>query len=127
VYWLLNPCYPVILMLRCTRHLNNLKLNNLTLHKQVPQIENLTSPLSFYNSPAILLPYIYLHSFSPSVHSNYDDDDHINFARNQRFGLVNIGQRKVTGDTTLRRKQGSSSSVIPTIHDTSCTWPLSKL
>jgi hypothetical protein len=103
VYWFMNLAIQSCYCLHYTRNLNNLifnklKLNNQTLHKQVPQIKNLTSLLGFYNSPAILLPDIHFHSSSHSVHfmmtMKNNDNDHINFASYRRFGPVNIGQKE---------------------------------
>jgi hypothetical protein len=94
-----------------TRNLNNLifnrlKLNNRTLHKQVPQIENpwasTTLPPSYF--PPFTSTHLALQFTLIMMTMKNNDNDHINFASYRRFGLVNIGQRKVTGNTTFRRQ-----------------------
>lgn len=77
-----------------------------------------TSPSSCYTYLSTTLPYIFLQSWSGSIHRNADSANHmIIFSNSKSFGLFDMGQTELE-NIALVRKREPSSAVIPTIHGT---------
>ena len=83
-----------------------------------PQSKPLPIPSRHYASLSSILPYVPLQPYCHSVHRNTMDNNAI-ISNYQHFGVTHTGQR-VNAHKQYSMNTEASSTVISTIHGTSC-------
>jgi hypothetical protein len=92
----------------------------LRTQKIVSRVELLNIYLGVLGFPYCAPYYSALQSHSHSVHTNIFGDYYLkSFASDMPFGLVDIYQRGLEGNTMTIRKRGTSCTVHPTIRGAS--------